>query len=446
MKGIDGKARTFDVFDESDMRILKLWKKYNFIADEDSPVHIFGDVEYIRKVFYPDTETVEFSEEEAKVLPYTLSLDSLLKTQGLEKPSYDIEVAASAHKEYIKEYRELLGLDKVVTQVSDFESDEDLKSLNVSKSFKDSLKGTNVLLKHNVRNPNVTTLNYKTNYYLASLADLEIRPQLSARALGSNRLELTREAVQDIIDEDLAGKLIELIPENKRTSLAGSLEAILLNSSKAYDFATILADADDKTLEALASKEAVDVVGMIYFLSNYDTIKSETDRRRASIVTEPDRVAATRAAIFDLTRKYLVKVDVTTLPFFNRSINKNTTVSLVGLTGGVIGGGQENRSLAPYSGRYRVVGFKHFISPEDIHSEFSLVRQGLSESSSEFTKSTVKDILCSKLKGEQLYLEKYEETASGPNVISLYDAQSKIKNIKKILKRLGCDPKPKETN
>lgn len=50
--GGDPKSVEFDFYEETDLRILKLWKKYKIISDSNSSAFVFGDIRRIRNCLY----------------------------------------------------------------------------------------------------------------------------------------------------------------------------------------------------------------------------------------------------------------------------------------------------------------------------------------------------------------------------------------------------------
>jgi len=162
-----------------------------------------------------------------------------------------------------------------------------------------------------------------------------------------------------------------------------------------------LAIAEDPNL--VTQKSTVDLFAVLYFLQNFDEISSEIARTQDLAinrpVTEAPRFDQYYQAIADQTKKLLINCTVRTLPMFNRKAFRQKSCTLEGYTGGMIGQPEKLKKPAPYNGTYSVLGFKHVISPNNIYSEFDLLREGFS---SKLQKSdvSVKEYLCDILKRE----------------------------------------------
>jgi hypothetical protein len=160
-----------------------------------------------------------------------------------------------------------------------------------------------------------------------------------------------------------------------------------------------LAISQDPNL--VSQKSVTDLFAVLFFLQNFDEVSTEIAKSQDLAITKPVedgiRFDQYYQAIADQTTKLLINCTARTLPIFNRKAFRNKKCNLTGYTGGILGAPEKLKKPAPYNGDYKVLGFKHVISPSKIYSEFDLLREGFS---SKIQKSDVKvkDYLCAILK------------------------------------------------
>lgn len=393
-------SRAFNVMEETDIRLLKLWKQYGFIENDDEPAYIFGDTDFIQRCLHPEPEKNisnlgdnypgylgEDFENSLKYLFTEQARDSEVTREGVPfEAKRELQAYAGA-------FRDLYKLDDGQQEASDFEFQSDLDSLNLGKEVIKELTRPDILLKHNISNPNVIQLNYNVDSYFAALMDLDVRPSLDWVALGSTRLAVTKKSADKIIKDRTLTKIRELFKKDESINITKVVDKIFRNSKN------LLALSKDEDFRELLDMDHMELAGYISFLVNFDAIKSNEESKLKVTTSNPERIASIRASMYSKIRRYLNTVTLEALPFFNRAATFGKTVALVGKTGGIIGGDEGNRSLAPYTGLYTVAGFTHVISPGDIHSEFQLVRANTT-GSSELSKKTVKSFVCAAIENE----------------------------------------------
>ena len=146
----DPKSVEFDFYEETDLRILKLWRKYKIISDDQSSAFVFGDIRRIRNCLYLND--------------YMPPNSMKRKGDGTNLKIWKT-LSEGNYQEYRSEFADLFQL-KVSSRVSSFESNdtipEESLAMQLAKSQKFDFTKSDLLLKHNIENPNVVSLKYST--------------------------------------------------------------------------------------------------------------------------------------------------------------------------------------------------------------------------------------------------------------------------------------------
>lgn len=369
------KMQEFTFFEETDIRILKLWKKYGLIEADDQPALIFGDESDIQSMLY-------LSEEYGEISP---SLDFLF---GNTPIMYTVN---ANHTKYSEEFAEVFA--RKATRASSFgedveEEDSGLDSLIGSPVLKDIIKGSDMVFRHNMSNPNVRELSYTFKPYMATLKGLDIYPSISKNFINSTARPILKAIVLKVLDEEFLVKLIATVEKLRKTP-----------DSLAFE---VLIQADvfvDQILENVASKLPrnggsdignMSITDLVGYVTYYRSLGREKKYEGGTkVVTSAERHASTYLATFNDLKQQLVIIDVKTLPFFNRSAYLGKLVSLIGISNAPVGVGIK-RGLAPYTGNYKIAGYSHVIEQGDIHSTFNMTRSGAT-AQSELANSSVSE-------------------------------------------------------
>ena len=257
------------------------------------------------------------------------------------------------------------------------------------------LIGSNdIVLRHNISNPNVRELEYSTDAYMAALNGLDVYPELSKSLINATTFPIVKDLAFKVLGKDFIHKTISNIEDTLADSsddLAFSLaltnNVTLANITKQAAATIGSSNISISEQDEIGRLDLMDLVAFISFIRHLDRRRSSDDG--VQVVTDANRYESTYLAMYDRLKSLMVKVDVKTLPFFNRTLYFGKKVSLIGVTNSPMGM-QSKRALAPYTGEYQIVGHSHVIEQSDIYSSFSLVRVG-SESKKELTTATVKE-------------------------------------------------------
>ena len=355
----------FTFFEETDMRILKLWKKYGLISDSSKPAFVFGDKVEIKNMLYLDAAYTQ-----------GITSDYLFEDGfGWADPLFTSSKPTN-YKKYIEEFRDLLLTDAHI-RGSSFEEDvfavdEGLDSL-IGPTKSNLMDGTDLVFRHNMSNPNVRELSYSFDNYYGTLKGLDIHPDISKNFINSTSRPLLKELVFSILDKEIVGSIISqveklpLVDGDEAFKLALASDVI---SDQLSDFAANKL-ADDPTSK-IGELRLVDLIGYILYIRNLDR---EAKGEGVRVVTKPERHAAAYLATYNDLKQKMVNIDLKTLPVFSKTFYMNKSVSLVGFSNSPMGI-NSRRGLAPYTGKYKIVQHSHVIEQGDIYSTFKLIRQG----------------------------------------------------------------------
>lgn len=375
-------ARPFDFFEETDLRILKLWYDYGIINDPTKSAFVFGDLKSIKDTLYLDRfTTLDKGLGSHRSATWNSATNQYIT--GLPRPS------PKAYSAYRLDF-EALFLSVKSSRVSSFESSDNVDDMALAKKGGWDFDGLDIILKHNTENPNVTSLTYSMKNYITSLLSMSIRPGLDRQIIGTTAVAAVRGVAEEVLDSNL---LTDLLAGN-----SGSREQLLVDPKKRMKLAYLLQKAIASNKHpSLNTMKLFDAVSLITVVSTYEKIIRDTNSE-ATISCSPERFATIRKDIMDRYIRQLFKVQLKTLPFFNHKLFAGKTCGLIGVTGGIVGVNPDVRLLAPYTGSYTIQGWKHVISSSEISTSLYLIREGYDEVDA--TSVTVLEFVKKELEGE----------------------------------------------
>ena len=383
-----------EFIEETDLRILKLWKKYGLIIDPNKPTLILGSQKLIKEILYLDN-VQEFE-------------DVNTRSNGISKifkPYYE--------GGYRREYFELFRKTASNSSFGEDVSVKDELALNEElRSF--TSKAGIPIFRYNMRNPNVLGLevDYLGSYfdvYNAGIMKKTIEP-----ALNSSRQDIIRQASQVVDPATL--EIIELLlrettdlPENKLSTTDIIIRELVNENTSLF-----LGDLPGAVEQAGLSDTLTVGQLAIYIKLLLEDTYGRYDNQGITIETDEQSIASKQKALMDEIGRMSLRVRLRTLPFFNLKLYPVKKCLLYGITNSVIGA-KNVKQLAPFSRAYTIMGYRHFLSGDEMFSEFELVVQD-SESSEAGVVTTqdgdkkVKDLIV-KIEKEQ------EERSKGQNKI-----------------------------
>tara|TARA_R100001443_G_scaffold37897_1_gene51466 strand:- start:8573 stop:11734 length:3162 start_codon:yes stop_codon:yes gene_type:complete len=347
-------AGRYDFYEESDMRILKLWEKYGLIASRHVPAYVYGDMDLIKSLLY-----LEDGDVPDHLIDTVFSLNSFDDDGGTDDRDLSVPEAGSSDF-FLSRNPRVLGREKYQQYRKEFR-----------KAF--SMDRSPIVLRHNLQNSNVISLKYNVDNYYAALQNMPVRPLLDEQVVGSTRKKIIKDEASKLLGGS-EGSVAEALSEFKNTpDLLSFITEASKTSESTIKLALAVADAD---LDA-AVKTQLDLFSIMFLYMKSDSLPDLESSNNYD--TLPDNLAHYQETIVRETARLLVSCKARTVPQFNKKCFLFRKVGLVGQTGGLIGAPEEIKMPAPYNGTYTAVGFKHVITPTDMYSEFDLVRGAGSE-------------------------------------------------------------------
>ncbi|MEY3311502.1 MAG: hypothetical protein RL348_835 [Bacteroidota bacterium] len=351
---------------ETDMRILKIWKKYGFIADENSQAYIFGDEELINDILYL---TNCYTILEANQVKFPIN--------NISKSDYKkfVTDARSYRLEYYKTIKKRKNNSAFGENV--LSNDE----LALSELQAASLKALDIpVFRYNISNPNVLSVSLDNNYTYLSVLDVAYENKLASELLKSGTVDVAN------MDDK------KVVYENKQVS--GGVQVTLSDLVEAYK-----KQYDSANFTAKNTKEKLDEIDSFlnnfYQKNGYDLTESNEQKNIkfeqlafvllrkleganafAPVISVSDEQSKfiQQKDIYDELQKLIVQLNIKTLPFFQISGNTNNLLSyFVGLQN-MIGRGSGFKTKSIFDGRYFIMAWKHLISTREAYSEFQLKR------------------------------------------------------------------------
>lgn len=361
----------YDFYEETDIRVLKLWKKHGIIADAESPAYVFGDMDQIKKLLYLDTDDGPLDTHSINTVFGLAFFDDL---DGTLDSDYGLITSESAkrYKAYIK----------------DFDSE-----------FPKS--GRTLQFIHNMQGANVTKLDYRLDNYIAALAEMPAKPLVDQGAIATTRLRAARDAMSEIVSPAVTEQLAKF---DAQTSLNALVNDFMVAAGGGQERVSDLALAIAEEPALYTQRSSMDLFSMLFFLQNFDRVKELIDNNSTYSIqrnlTYEESFDKYYKAMLDFTMKNLYKCTIRTLPFFGVKSYWEQKCTLAGKVGGLTGypqRGQTNikKQDAPYNGDYNIFGFRHIIDTKNIYSEFELYRDGFGSGLFfRATQTSVKELLC----------------------------------------------------
>tara|TARA_Y100001973_G_C5207894_1_gene343002 strand:+ start:4666 stop:7395 length:2730 start_codon:yes stop_codon:yes gene_type:complete len=349
----------FTMFEETDSHILKFLKESNVIEDETKPVIVFGEKEIIKNLMYPAQEyaTVAAAHENNEFKDFQGSAAG--SEVGFESTfTYNPTGRLGDWPRYSKKfvnhfYNSVRGRTSSFGEAIDFGP--------FTKSLKDKVKGSDLVFMHNVKNTNVLDVRFENVGYYASLLSLAAESKLlsvannkaTSEIISDNRLGLSEIAeyvskkTKDIPKDDIKLNVLEMLKKDK-----GLKRLVFLK--------------DD-----LKNTKVVDFLDVITFLVTGDALPSPGP----VVKVRPGERHKVYADVLEDISKYTINADVRTVPFFNQPKLFGRECFLFGLSNKVVGSIlDKTKTYAPFTGRYLVVGTRHYMSSNDAFSSFKLLR------------------------------------------------------------------------
>jgi hypothetical protein len=345
----------YDFYEESDMRVLKLWEKYGLIASRHVPAYVYGDMDLIKSLLY-----LEDGDVPDHLVDTVFSFNTFNDDGGRDDRDLSVVSEAGSDDYFLSRNPRTLGRQKYQQYRREFR-----------KAF--STDQSPIVLRHNLENSNVISLKYNVDNYYAALQNMPVRPLLDQQVVGSTRKKIIKEEASKLLGGS-EGPVAKSLSNFKHTPdlLSFILEATK-DSKSTVELALAVGEAD---LDA-AVKTQLDLFSIMFLFMKSDSLPDVDSSNNYE--TLPDNLAQYQKAIVRETARLLVNCKARTVPQFNKKCFLFRKVGIKGQTGGLIGAPEEIKMPAPYNGTYTAVGFKHVITPTDMYSEFDLVRGAGSE-------------------------------------------------------------------
>lgn len=356
-----GDGDELELTEESDIRILKLWKKYGFIHDEYSPVVLFGSRRLIGDLLYlKSVINIEESIDRLNSSKYTKEDLDKYFVKGYRLEFYDQFIKTPINSSFGENVliKDELALGEENASLSE--------ALNIP------------IFRYNTRNPNVLGVSVDFNQGYIDAYNLGISKQLLAPFINSKATDYAFSLFSKF-DPSSIDKFRSLITEDDFSTdqkLSEKINKLIITND---DATNNLFDNLKLSLGKNATFE--ELQNSLFILLNYSKVKDVYGYTRPLIEVQEDQAEAIQKEIFDTLSKSYVNVTIKTLPFFKLT-SPGKKCYLLAITNSLVG--LENvKFISPYSRLYEIVSYKHYISTDDMYSEFELIRTGSNQEISE---------------------------------------------------------------
>lgn len=337
------------VFEENDLRVTNLLFKYGIIQDAASPVLFVGDYGLIRELVYSqDTELPP----RANGAAFSLSED---RTVLQEK-------WANYKKESGLLFRDRRGRRSGLTS-----SFGEAINFEPYPKFNELVTPDTIVFMHNLKNSNVLDVSYDSSPYKAEL------------------LTLANEATYSLLDQAIQGDQVILDRTTNVEDIKKFVDEILQNSdSRGFLPGEVLEflrgnSAFLKTVKespTISGMRLIDFLDLVFFK---DKLSRDTEDVVAKFTPGAKNKLRKDADVIRRVNKYVIEVNIKTLPFFNTTYYLDRNCILLGAPNKIIGTSRFAGQLPPpsiFSNKYRIFGYKHVMTPTEAYSQFTLFQDG----------------------------------------------------------------------
>ena len=341
------KNLEFTLFEENDMKILRFLEKNGIIANSKFPVVVFGEKEVIQQLLYP--------KKPLTANPKPMNSDEGLGSALTFLTEKDFK---SYSEEFCKEFYTIRN------RTSSFGERVDLGPL--SKSLKDNFTSEDLVFMHNVKNSNVLDVNFKNEGYKASVLALAadskdvLQAQAARQALVLKDNEVKYEKVIQYLKDKLKIAKGDA-PQDRKADIIQLLK-------KNQRFANLVWSYNE------GKEDAQSWIDTMNFIVNGHEFTSPGPK---VMVNPGERHKAYSDMLEDLN-KLTITASIKTLPFFNHPQLFERNCFLFGLQNEILGSVNSNDALySVFTGRYKIIGVRHYMSSDNAFSEFDLRRNDL---------------------------------------------------------------------
>lgn len=339
---------------ENDIRILNLWKKLKIIDDQNYPVYIFGDSNLINKAIYlSDVRSVE-----QLVQPSNLLLDDLNKIYFSNTNYRTLFYSVFNDTSFNSSFKEDV-----------FEQDE-LAIFQDPQTRALTQLGRYPVFRYNVRNPNVLAVSFQNLNAYRAVYDIGFQYKtLGAFVNATSEFYLDSLSSTQVNDFDFLVKYIEA--QNAVTLINADFKDILKTVITFFDSDNIpfyfQTDFTDKFGTPIDKNELSTYIAAAIFrkLNGPDVPYIDAN--------DPNELISLQEELRRGLNRFTNFLNIRTLPFFKMSGTKTFAYPalFVGMTNGA---GTNEKKSAFFTGLYQINGFRHVITPKDMYSEFSLIK------------------------------------------------------------------------
>ena len=339
---------------ENDIRILNLWKKLEIIDDENSPVYIFGDSNLINKAIYlSDVRSAEQLLQTPQLLLDPKNSLNFLNTnyRTLFYTLFNQSSFNSSFKEDVFEQDELAIF-----------QDPQVKALTQI--------GRYPVFRYNVRNPNVLAVSFQNLNAYRAVYEIGFQFKTLAPFVNTtSEFYLDSLSSTNISDFD---KLVEYIEtQNAITLINANFKDILKTVITYFDSDQIpfyfQTDFTDKFGTPIDKNDLITFIAASIFRKLYGPGIPYIE------INNPNELISLQEELRRGLNRFTNFLNIRTLPFFKISGTKAFAYPalFVGMTNGA---GTNEKKSAFFTGLYQINGFRHVITPKDMYSEFSLIK------------------------------------------------------------------------
>ena len=349
MRGHSNRANSEYTFtEENDTKIINYLADEGIIGSRYDPVILFGEKHVIRELVYPKSNKGVNMGTIGKALTYSTDAENL-------KSSWD-----SYGKKYYDEFYAMRSRTSSFGEAIDFGP--------FTKKFEKDLTGDEIIFMHNVRNANVLDVDFSNESgYLNSILQLvpESEIRVAAQSAKFDQILSDNKVQLDRIASYLKGKDID-DNQNKATRVSNIVDLLKTDEN----FQKLVYNPENQTGIGTENLKLMDFATVIDFMLDGHDLPAPGPRVKTDLSNRHEVYAEILEDMCNTT----VKAEVKTLPFFNSpKIVLGSKCFLFGLQNAIRGSVMSERAnYAVYTGRYTIIGIRHYMSDGNAYSEFKL--------------------------------------------------------------------------
>lgn len=353
------RTAPYNLFEESDTKILKVWKDLGLIKDDTKPVMVWGRTDYIYNCLYPKLNVVYKNNDLYPELKNKLNSSYISKVKNFYIQTYNSDFNESLGK----------SLEDFSTNISTF------RTVPINEA---SVKSYNLpVFKSNIKNPNVLEYSFSNNKQNLGLLQMTVQSIIDNAIQDSATFTKADSSTRSKVF-DYKGTVVDKYLDPNLGGLYGTDTVNLINNSlpqttktKTPELNSLGGSKDVRDLSGKNKSSISNYKQFIEYQKEAKKIKTLQNVVSKFVSNNFENQVQLQQKLNNLMSNQITQIQIKTLPFFSVCGLKYQGFPCIFL--------QKlfNNFISPMTGVYTIIGIRHVANTEEMYSEFQLSREGV---------------------------------------------------------------------